>query len=125
MALYRLESAHQIGPFKWGTKLGSRVDEMGDGISVDERKWYESEGSCLVPDEYTECGSVRKWRRESYPWWNFSGLFVTIQKQNVVTLTSWADDDTFGYVQTTLGDLTGEEINQHPIVGSRLRYVPD
>lgn len=120
MAIHELLPAHKIGPFHWGEKLGRRVDKFEGGISVDDRKWTEErEMDGLV---FPETGGVIKVRLSE---WDYSGSFVTLKGPDMLELTTWADDSVYGYVQTSLGLLAGEEINKHPLVGKKLRYIPD
>ncbi len=128
MPVYELEPAHKFGSVKWGVKLGRRVDGADGGIPVEDRKWFEEEQERGFEPEITvQDGSLVKKRRKKMPehCWSFSGLFVTLKGADTLRITAWADDNAYGYVQTDLGDLTGEEINQHPVVGRKLRYTTD
>lgn len=125
MAIYELEPAHKIGPIKWGVKLGKRIDQCDAGFSVEEKKWAEGEGSGFVAEKRDKWGFVTRWRKIPLNWWDHSGSFVTPKGGDAVQVTAWADNDAYGYVQTTQGLLKGSEINDHPFVGRKFRFIPD
>ena len=127
MAIHELQPRFKIGPIKIRSKLGERVDQVKGGILVDEKQWDFGKGSYTVDDKDGPIIDMigRRYRREPIWWWDNSGHFVTVRDSSTVTHTIWADNDVYGYVQTDLGELRGEQINEHPVVGRKLRYIPD
>lgn len=125
MAIYELEPAHKIGPIKWGVKLGKKIDQHGTGIPLEEKKWAEGEGSGLVAEECDKRGFVVRYVRIPLNWWDYSGSFITPKGVDALQVTAWADNDAYGYVQTNTDLLRGSEINSHPLVGRKFRFIPD
>lgn len=124
MAIYELGPKHKIGPIKLGEKLGQRIDEVCQSVEVETRTWDEGQGSISVGN-YDQ---FRRWHevgKEPRNWWSYGGDAVIIKGSDRISHIKWADDDSYGYVQSDQGELVGDGINQHPIIGKHIRYIPD
>lgn len=132
MAIYELEPRVKIGPFEMGLKIGERIDQSVNGVSIEEHDWEHGATRNLIEDpdgnirKISLSGREKRYREvEPTFWGKYSGTVALVVGSSTVLPIYWSDNDIFGYVQTEGRPLIGQQINDDPVVGRRLRYIPD
>lgn len=121
MAIYELVPRYKIGPLELRRKLGQEIKPQGSATVHSQQEQHMYEG--LQASHRDKNGFPVYDKKVDIPWWQSSGIGIVVVNPDLVQTIYAADDSIYGYIQTNGEKLAKQEINKHPLVGKKIRWV--